>query len=241
MTEIFEKKFVILTMQRSGSNALVNALSRHAAVHCDYQTYHARALYANGTHPGTLEERDADPVGHLGRLMGWAKDAHPGKPVYGFKLFLSHNETVLGHVLADRSWQKVILRRENTLDQFISEEIARQSGAWTSNQEQGKPERPKVRVDWKRFLAYHKRVQADFEMVETRLKETGQDFLSLDYSDIAEQRFEKVFNFLHIDADAAVAPHLRKQNPAHTRDKIANPIQVRWWLWRHGLSHMWVG
>ena len=78
----FDKKFVILTSARTGSNALVNALTNHPDIHCDFEIYHEFQIYTAGDNAFTLEERNGDPVLFLDKVQSLAKDRAPeNKPM----------------------------------------------------------------------------------------------------------------------------------------------------------------
>lgn len=238
MTNFYDQKFVIITMARTGSNALVNALTKHSAIHCDYEVYHPDQIYTDGIFPGLADVRDDDLVGFLYRVMAWNAERLPDKRTYGFKLFFEHSDLILKTVVDDPSWRKIILGRHNVVDQYISWAIARQSGAWSSDY--GRDKKTKIDFDRKRFLKFVEEVETSYSFVEGRLKETGQDFLRLDYEDVAAQRFNKVFDFLGVDRATDLTPHLKKQNSRRTARKINKPFQVWRWLMCNGYGRYWV-
>jgi LPS sulfotransferase NodH len=238
MSDFHTQKFVIITMARTGSNALADVLTQHADIHCDYEIYHPKQIFTDGVFPGLPPVRDDDPVGFLDTVMDWNAERLPQKKIYGFKLFTNHCAPVLDAVMDDPGWRKIILRRRNTLDQFISREIARQSGAWSSSYRQKGA--GKVQVDVKAFLAFHRATVSTFGSLEARLRRSGQTPLLLDYEDIAAARFDKVFDFLGVQAAPGAAPILTKQNARRTADKVSNPLMLRWWLRLRGLGALWV-
>ncbi len=225
-------------MARTGSNALVNALTRHPAIHCDYEIFHPDQIFSDGVFPGPTEVRDDDIIGFLPKVMAWHAERFPEKKIYGFKLFTDHSAEIMEKVLDDPSWKKIILRRGNTLDQYLSLEIALQSGAWSSDY--GKQKRARVDVNRDAFLAFHNQVSSRFGAIEGRLEQSGQAFLKLDYSDVAAGNFKPVFDFLGLGEASSAIPQLSKQNPKRTASKVARPWSLWWWLMRQGLGRFWV-
>lgn len=238
MTDFHSQKFVVITMARTGSNALVDALARHPAIHCDFEIFHPDQIFSNGVFPGPTEVRDNDIPGFLSKVMAWNAERFPEKKVYGFKLFTGHAPQIMDQVLADPAWKKIILRRANTLDQFLSLEIAQQSGAWSS--EYAKKKRARIAVDRDAFLAFHNQVSRRFGAIESRLEQSGQTFLRLDYCDVAAGNFKPVFDFLDLAEAATATPRLSKQNPRRTAPKVERPWSLWWWLMRQGLGRFWV-
>lgn len=237
MPEYFAKKFVIITAARTGSNALVNALTAHPSVHCDYEVFHPLQIYTAGDSPFSLEERERDPVAFLQTVMDWNRDRFPQKAVYGFKLFFPHNQAVYDHVIADPEWKKIVLRRRNLLDQFTSELIARASHKW--NSDHGQAEKNKVEIKFSQFKYFLKHTQSNFDAVRAALKGSGQAFLGLEYEDVAAGRFDIVCDFLEVDG-AAISTHLKKQNSPRSADKIVNAEEVKRWLQENGYLDWWV-
>ncbi|SDD85119.1 MULTISPECIES: hypothetical protein [Kordiimonas] len=238
MTDFHSQKFVIVTMARTGSNALVNALTRHPGIHCDYEIFHPDQIFTDGVFPGPTEVRDNDIPGFLPKVMAWNAERYPEKKVYGFKLFTDHSPVIMDQILDDPSWKKIILRRSNTLDQYLSLEIAKQSGAWSSDY--AKKGHVKIDLDRDAFLTFHDDVTGVFDSIIRKLEQSGQDFLTLDYSDVAHENFKPVFDFLGLADASSATPHLSKQNPKRTASKVNHPLSLWWWLLRQGLGRFWV-
>lgn len=233
----YDQRFVIITAARTGSNALVNALTNHREIHCDYEVFHPLHIYTAGDCPFDLNERDADPVKFIRTVMDWNKGRYPEKPIYGFKLFFGHSDAVYQRLIADKSWQKIILSRDNILDQYVSEVIARQSAKWNSMQ--GAHKKKTTTVDLEHFEKYRQRMTMNYADALETLERTGQQYLSLEYADVAEGRFDKVCDFLGVDG-SSVTTELKKQNSPKSASKIENADQVKAWLAQNNLSHWWV-
>jgi LPS sulfotransferase NodH len=238
MPSSFKTKFVILTMARTGSNALVGALNRHPSIMCDYEVFHHDAIYTSGENPFGISERNSDPLGFLDRLIDWRLKTCSEQNVYGFKLFLEHEHRICKALLADPSWQKILLKRENLLDQYISLQIAWKNGAWTSLEKGNKP--TTIMVDTNALKDFIRHTQRSFLQLEKAITRRRQEFLTLDYADIKEARLSKLFQFLGVAACESAVPIHTKQNSARSADKILNPDEVRKFLKQRRLSHFWV-
>lgn len=238
MLELFQRKFVILTSARTGSNALVNALTGHPEIHCDYEVFHPLQIYTAGDSPFAIAERDADPVGFLDRVMEWNSGRFPEKHVYGFKLFFAHSRAVFDRVIADPSWAKIVLYRQNLLDQFTSEQIARASSKWNSDHGNAGSQKIQVKISQLEYFLRHS--QARFDEARTILKTSGQVHLELEYQDVAQGRFDAVCDFLKVDGSVPVATRLEKQNSPLSADRISNVDEVKSWLIANDHMDWWV-
>ncbi len=225
-------------MARTGSNALVNAIGQHPNIHCDYEIFHKKKIYTAGESPFTIQDRDSDPTAFIEAVMNWNRQRHSSKSIYGFKLFINHNDIVLSEVLSDKNWQKILLKRDNILDQYVSHKIAMQSAVWATNN--AEKHSIKVKVQKSEFLKYYGRVLSDYEKIEKVLENTSQSYLTLSYADVAGQAYDKVFDFLGCISSTDARPYLAKQNSAFSADKIENCDQVKKWLKKEGLEHFWV-
>lgn len=232
----FDNRFVIITAARTGSNALVNALTNHADIHCDYEVFHPLEIYTAGDSPFDIAARDADPITFIRTVMDWNAGRYPAKSTYGFKLFFGHSDAVYDRLIEDETWQKILLRRDNILDQYVSEDIARQSAKWNSMQ--GAHKKKTTVVDLERFDQYRQRMSDNFAAAEQVLEATGQSYLSLEYADVAEGRFDKACTFLGVSGTAET--ELKKQNSPRSASKIENADEVQQWLAANGFSHWWV-
>ncbi len=215
-------------------------MTRHPKIHCDYELFHELEIYADGPCPFSLEERDKDQWQFLDTVMGWSKQRYPKKKIYGFKLFFDHSQAVYDQIIEDISWRKIILRRSNILDQFTSEQLAFASNRWHSDAGQNKPTPSKVDIDLDEFDRYRQYIARRYQRAEDSLIASGQDYLMLDYEDVAAGHFDKACRFLCVSASKQVKTHLKKQNPLKSADKIANAAEVRQWLQDKNLSQWWV-
>lgn len=228
---------MVLTAARTGSNALVDALLKHPQIHCDFEIFHSDQIYTAGDNPFDIVSRDRDHNLFLNECVNWSRKQHPSAQVYGFKLFFGHSDPVYERVLADPAWKKILLYRSNMLDQCVSDEIARLSQKWTSND--GVSQVKKIELDIAQ-LEYRVRTNTrNFEMAEDFLETSQQAYLKLEYGDVVNGRYGKVCRFLGVD-DIPLATSLKKQNSRRSADKIANVEDVKSWLRDNGHMDWWV-
>jgi len=235
---MFETRFVNLTSARTGSNALASALHTHADIYSDMEIFHSERVFGHQLDCETLANRDADPLTFLARHEGRAATIKPDAKIFGFKLFLDHNAVVKDHLLADKSWKKILLSRQNTLDQFISLSIANLSQTWVSHLEFEKPE--KICLDLEAYSRFHSKTQENFACERVALLSHGADWIELDYQSVAQSDFEPLLAFLGASTDVQLGHVTAKQNPPSTASKVSNPDEVRKFLREHDLEAMWV-
>jgi len=236
---MFTTRFVMLTDARTGSNALSGALHTHPAIYSDLEIFHSQRIFGHQLDHETPAERDADPFSFLIRHEANARSIKPAAYIYGFKLFLDHNDAIKNNLIADRSWKKVLLARKNTLDQFISLIIALKLKHWATHVAFDKT--AKVEIDLDAFLDFHKHKSDSFENTRKALKKNNADWIDLDYADVAHGNFTPLLEFLGADANHSITPSIAKQNPPATADKLLNAAEVERFLDAHGLKHLWVG
>ena len=228
---------MILTAARTGSNALVDALLQHPEIHCDFEIFHSDQIYTAGDNPFDIALRDRDHNLFLTDCVRWSRERHPSAQAYGFKLFFGHSDRVYERVLADPTWKKILLHRSNMLDQCVSDEIARLSQKWTSND--GVSAVKKIELEMPQLEYRVQTNSRNFRMAEDFLEESEQAFLKLEYGDVVDGRFDKVCRFLGVD-DIPLATSLKKQNSRRSADKISNVEQVKNWLRDNGHLDWWV-
>jgi len=124
--------FVVLTFQRTGSNLLCGKLHNHAQVvmhnevfnNAKIWTYQNEDLRTDPTWSWNIFSRDSNPVEFLMDLFKRETMNKKDATSVGFKLFPDHfttaSESALRQVLADGRIKKIILRRENYLDVYVS-------------------------------------------------------------------------------------------------------------------------
>jgi len=230
-------KFVVVAMARTGTNALISALRQHPKCYTDFELFHDKQIPGPLGEKFSLEERDQDPHGFLDEAVAEALHRKPAMHSYGFKIFFEHNDALLSELITDPAWPVVLLRRENTLDQFLSLCIAVDTNVWNSK---GGNAKAKILFKEKDFLFFKNRVDGFYADVERQLAAAAQPFWRFGYRDITEGNYGPLCEFLGLEEPHNLAPMLKKQNPVGTADKVENPDEVCHVLAKLGLTHLWV-
>jgi hypothetical protein len=224
-------RFVILAAPRTGSNMLCTLVGSHPDVLCHHELFNPRGVfYALELRDGSfglggIEERDRDPIGFLERV--WAADL--GHTHVGFKMTHRQNEAALDAVLQDRRVRKIVLRRENRVRTFVSQQISEQLDEWEVYSEADLVcERPRVRVDPDALRTSIAENEAYYGELEASLEATGQPFLRVSYERLLDGNADqgRVLEFLGVPDPARAAAVLRirsvRQNPGPLRELVAN-------------------
>ena len=224
-------------MARTGSNALISALRQHPNCYTDFELFHRKHIPGPLAEKFSLSERDADAYTFLEEATADASRLKPEMQSYGFKIFFTHNDELLAELIAEPFWPVVLMRRKNTLDQFLSLRIAMDTNVWNSKDGTAKA---KIEFKEKEFLSFKSRVDGFYENCEQQLKAAGQAFHRFNYEDITEGNYGPLCEFLGLAEPHDLAPKLQKQNPVGTADKVESPDEVRAVLERLGMAHFWV-
>jgi hypothetical protein len=189
--------FVILARPRTGSNLLVHTLWQHPRVRCDGEALHLEEVYASYPLNWTVAERDADRVGYLDRILTetrWPADSNRVKigvpPVSsGFKAFTHHltRSEFIG-LSSSPMVRKIVLRRANILDEYLSELKALVVGAYLSADTSG----VKVTVEPEHVLDFLHTVEAEERCIDVARRHSterygGDDWHSLDYDEMVDK------------------------------------------------------
>lgn len=198
-----QKKFVVLTTPRSGSNMLCTLLNSHPEILCHHEIFNESgikyALHLRDTSfsIGTVDERDRDAVSFVSRV--WQHSA--GYQCVGFKVNNYQNEPVLRNLLGDRTVQKIVLQRRNQVKAYVSWLIAFQLKQWEvyEGQPLSKP-RPKVNVNVKRLMENIRGADAFYQDVIESLNASRQAYLKLIYEELIEDKERmRLLEFLDVD------------------------------------------
>jgi LPS sulfotransferase NodH len=125
-------RFIILSTGRTGSNLLCWALSEHPNVHSFLEALKVeRGQPVNGHRFGETD----DPVAYCENVI-WNPANAGGKTTIGFKLFWHHGRYNVDHMKiwdylrTEKTIKKIILVRENVVDQHLSWLRAKRSNIW---------------------------------------------------------------------------------------------------------------
>lgn len=216
------KGFVILAAMRTGSNFLEESLNQAPGLRCHGEAFNPVFL----AHPGqaelfglTMADRDRSPGRLLRRIAG-----APG--LNGFRFFPDHDRRILGPVLDDPAWAKIVLGR-NPLESYVSLKIARETGQWRL----AGPGRRQalVRFDADEFRNHLDEQRLFRAEVFGRLRESGQTAFHLDYDDLGNAAvLHGLLGFLGVSApDLGPARRTMPQNPEPLLAKVENPDEMR--------------
>jgi len=234
------QRFCVIAQARSGSEYLTTRLNEHPDIACHRELYNRRTVYSALTGPWKaklpqVEWRDEHPLEALEQVVALSDQAFPDKRIFGFKLFLNHNQEVRKHIREDERYKLVVLERGNKLAQFVSTLTARETGRWSVfNDKKDKTATGTVQVDVdigelarfveledQRYGQFNKRIAGRAGVIHLKTEEL-------------EPRFAEVLDFLEVD----VSPELRevrgRQNPSPLAARIRNWDQVHDWLGQHG-------
>ena len=220
-------RFVILATPRTGSNWLCTLLDSHPDVLCHHEifnpegVFHARSCQPEQLGLATVAERDRDPEAVLRRI--WRRPL--GHRAVGFKHNRGQSAAVLARVLEDAAVRKIILRRDNRIRTFVSEELARRTGEWESypGREIGSGTR-RLEVTAGPLRRHARENARHYADILQALESTGQRALELRYERLAaaEER-ARALRFLGVEhPQTPLHGATRKQHPEPLRALIAN-------------------
>ena len=209
------RSFLILSSGRSGSTLLVQYLRCHPSIACPI------AEPLNPDTNGLTNVSSHTLVNYLmAQLLSWRRYS-------GCKVFcqqLEHYRISFAEILAAlRDPPILVLYRENTLETFVSLQLAFKTNVWFSQEENN--ECTKVEVDFEEYKHY-------VETERQRWRNTLSSFAVrrrkrvhfLSYEELNENKAEclkRVFSFLHLRPCETTA-WSKKQNPFGLAHKVSN-------------------
>lgn len=224
------RRFVILSYPRTGSNLLIAILNTAQDVWCLHEIFHEREIYLYGDyrphHFGVdMELRDRDPFLFLNLVFFHAYAFSPEITCVGFKIFHHHRKDFLETVLEREDLKKVLLRRENKLASYSSEQIALLSNVWfiRSGEEKVSPPQ-KLRFNRDHFTMYLHEIE---EYENYLLKRFGKEMFVIEYNEIkTENKIRELLSFIGSEKEAEIGDYLLKQNPPLILERFENPDEV---------------
>ncbi|MDY7013812.1 MAG: hypothetical protein SVX43_09505 [Cyanobacteriota bacterium] len=227
------KKFAILTVARTGSNYLCNALNGHPEILCHGELFHQKQIYIydrknSDLDLGTIQERDRCPERFVERV--WQHNL--GHSAVGFKLFPKHNEKVLKLLLKDKKIKKILLLRRNKIRSYVSLQIACQTQEWdirnSAMETPGKTQKStSVKINPKSFQDYVQKNNYFFDKLRRTLNASNQEFLEITYEDLfgTESAILKseLLEFIDVSVNSKyLKADLKKQNPQPLSELVSN-------------------
>lgn len=230
--------FVVLAFQRTGSNLLCGKLHNHPEVvmhnevlnNAKIWTYQNEDVRADTTWRWDICSRDANPLAFFDDLFHRKPLTKKGWRAVGFKLFPDHftpkNDCILKQLLADPRVKKVILRRNNYLDVYVSKLRADKSGKYIAQP----LDDIRVHVNPEAFDKFIDHYDECFEFYE--LATHGQKVQRVTYEELTndgdDDTIQGVLRFLGVDG--TFAPRslnvTQKQTKQHLSQGIVNYVEL---------------
>jgi len=245
LSALHEMRFVIISQPRTGSTHLVTRLNGHPEILCNGEIFNTQAIYLrwpdSAISPSVLSDlqrkRRSDPHAFLEDMFATAF----GRRHVGFKIFESHNRSILEHVIDTHDVQKIILYRSNILANYSSMRIARASKTWKLK----RGDRPATTVvqlvefDLAEFVRFHNKYVGFYARVIERLNETSQPFFLIRYDELNDDHiFASLVRFLGANGNE-IHPRSAesKQNASDILSRFSNPQTVAEFLDSRNLMH----
>jgi hypothetical protein len=230
--------FAIIASQRSGTTFLRRSLNDHPDIVCHGEPFGPGGLgmleppVRKAEMPGK-EERDADPIAFLDRLMAFHTTG-----LAGFKLLLAHSPPVMNEIAA-RGYRLIVLRRENALARYSSIQILialQRAGERFDRSPNKGPSAIKATFDATAFDRYIESDRARWEACTGILERHAPPCLALEYRELAwGDGRERALDFLEADRRPLEAG-IEKLNSTDVLSRFANPHVVRDYLTARGLT-----
>lgn len=191
------KQFVVLSISRSGTSALIEALATHPDVIVHGEIFHEKTewhIHAEFLATHDIKQRETDPVGFVKEILR----SNFGRRVVGFKMWRPQSEVACDYVLGNPDVVKIILERNNRLAAFSSGQLARRTQVWNVRGLQpleNSDFAPRLEFNvkaFRRFVQVHNEL---FALYRAGAKGTVVD---LTYEDVATLRIGEVLDALEI-------------------------------------------
>lgn len=233
------RKFVVITMQRSGSNMLDNILGEHPEVASFGELMRTTPAWMRKTgYRGAL--RNLLKVNLLFRL-DWIRFAFPyafvnrvfalpygkDKEVVGFKLHIGQHNRFMRRLIHDPEYALIVLQRENILAQHSSWLIAEETGQ--GNARKGDAiRRARIEFSPNLFKSYVERVEGNFSSTRELIEQSGKKPFELTYMELgSREKNADMFEFLGVDNSIVPEPQTQKRNSSHILSRFSNPDDVQ--------------
>ncbi len=215
-------RFVIMCFGRTGSNWLCQLLNSHPSILCHGELFNPARFgwtggeLANAALAGAWTEarRDEDPVAFVESVFA----DHRGHESVGFKLLNWHQPRLQQHLVREPRIRKVILRRENRVEAFVSRTRAQLTGWYVRRSY----DQLRVRLEPEELLAYADRYDRFY--AHMREQTVGSPALFVSYEHLAEPATHSTLvDFLGVrSSDLPLSATIRRQSSGSLRQAIAN-------------------
>jgi LPS sulfotransferase NodH len=200
-------RFVVLSSPRTGSSLFVEALHQHPAIYCHGEIFHEMSEWH--IRPEFIEkigigERQENGIKFAYSILNFSN----GCAAVGFKMWIFQHKDACMALLGDPNVKKIILKRDNKLAMFASEQLAISTGIW--DVVPGVPidkfrEKNKAKFMRQAFLGF---VDHQAALFDSYRQHAVGDVLEIEYSDVANLRLGPIFTLLNVES---VPLHATKQ------------------------------
>ncbi len=198
-----KKKFVVFCFPRTGSYYFGDIINQQMGVTCHGELFKPNRVelekkYSSLTNfkPNDVDKRDEDPLGFYHKVCAQSEGDY-----VGFKLFPSHNQTILQYLMYNLEVHKIFLAR-NPIQSLISLLMANKSGKWTkvSDKPDGS-EAQVVEVKDIQLINHCLHQKVFYERLKMVCALTKQPFFIIDYNDIHNEKvLENLSAYLQLDS-----------------------------------------
>lgn len=251
--------FCIVFLARTGSNYLASLLDSHPDILCHHEVFNPEAPHRSLSvkqgkvclNLGTAAERDANPWVFLRSVFSSPGELPDGRPNRVKAIGIKHafNQGLLPFVslMVNRNVKKVVLRRDNVLESYVSRELALKSGKWirfdgsTAVHDQ---DVPTISVNLRDYLRYVRRIDTFYWCIRVLFFLTRQQTLELEFNVLVNQEgVRTVISFLALDERVTLQAKTRRQSTRGLADSIDNVRELRIQLlrrrrWRRHLAYL---
>ncbi len=191
-------RFVLISTARSGTTVVMRTLRSHPDVRAHEEIFHRKRTQddfsADFLANHDIGLRETAPIQFAYDILNHGD----GHPCVGFKMWPGQERDTSDAILRDPDVHKIILERKNKLGGFSSQELARKSGVWHSNNGPAEAKEPlKLAFEEQRFRKFVRGQQRNFEQV--RQKAEG-PCLFFSYSDILNGQIGRIPPFLNLNS-----------------------------------------
>ncbi len=244
------KKFVIITLPRSGSTVLVKTLDMHPQIFCAGELFYfpGKIYHTECQFPFWRIKALGNKINYLinfpnvlirlGRFMNsFYNHQKPGYKAVGFKLMYQHILYMPGIMdyLKKNNIKVILLTRKNLLRNVLSDMKARESGVYHNELDAAKNASKKLHVSLQLLSERMKETGRWAKKLES--VSTGMDTLKIDYADFVnwEEMTGKVFDFLDVSREK-IQPATERLNSPALENMIDNFEEVKQWAVENGYT-----
>ncbi len=245
------KKFVIITLPRSGSTVLVKTLDKHPQIFCAGELFYfpGKIYHTECQFPFWRIKVLGNKINYLinfpnvimqlRRFMNnFYIQQNPAYQAVGFKMMYQHILYMPGIMsyLKKNKVKVILLTRKNLLRNVLSDMKARETGIYHNEPGTDKNTSKKLHVSLQLLSEKMNEVSRWAKKLES--VSAGMATLEIDYADFEnwEEMTGKVFNFLDVLGEK-IQPATERLNPPALENMIDNFEEVKQWAVKNGYTN----